>query len=334
MKIDAMLMTPPEGAAAMAQRFESEGFGAAWSFEGPHDPFFPLVLAAPETQHIELGTAIAVAFARNPMVCAYMAQDLQTLTQGRFILGLGTQIKPHIEKRFSETWSRPAARMHEFVQAIRAIWRGFRGDERLDFRGEFYTHTLMTPVFSPGKNLYGDPRIFLAAVGPKMAEVTGEVADGFIVHPFHSKAFMQAETLPALARGLSRSGRSPGDCVVSCQTIVALGNSDEEIEKARAQARAQLAFYASTPAYRGVLELFGTPELQGELNRMSKEGKWEEMAGRIGDDLFDTLAVSGKPSEVADQLRKRNTFANRTTLMLYNESEPEAPADIVRQLAG
>jgi len=333
MKIDAMLMVDPEEAGPAARRFEEEGYGAAWSFEGPHDPFFPLVLASQATERIELGTAIAVAFARNPMVCAYMAHDLQRLTRGRFILGLGTQIKPHIEKRFGETWSHPAARMREFVQAIRAIWRTFRGEAPLDFRGEFYTHTLMTPVFNPGESNHPDPRIFLAAVGPRMAEITGEVADGFIVHPFHSKAFLEAETLPALARGIARRSDGRTGCEISCQTIVALGRNDAEIARARDQARGQLSFYASTPAYRGVLELYGTPELQVELNRMSKAGQWTEMSSRIDDDLFDTLAVSGTPGEVADKLRKRNTFADRTTLMLYNESDRDAATEVVHNLS-
>ncbi len=330
MKIDAGLMVPALEAAEAAKRLEAQGFDGGWSFEGPHDPFFPLVLASQATERLELGTAIAVAFARNPMVCANIGHDLQELTRGRFILGLGTQIRPHIERRFSQPWSKPAARMREFVQAIRAIWRCWSEGERLDFRGEFYTHTLMIPAFVPGKNPYGTPRIFVAGVGPKMVEVVGEVADGFFVHPFHSPAFLGAETLPALERGLATGGRARKDFEISCQTVVAIGANDEEIATARQKAKGQISFYGSTPAYKGVLEHHGYEELQPELNRMSKEGKWLEMITRIDDELFDTLAVSGTPAEAGRKLRERNAgFADRTTLMLYNETDPDAVREVI-----
>ncbi|MBW2242959.1 MAG: TIGR03617 family F420-dependent LLM class oxidoreductase [Deltaproteobacteria bacterium] len=331
MKIDGGLMVPAPEAAEAARRLEAQGFDGGWSFEGPHDPFFPLVLAGQATERLELGTAIAVAFARNPMICAGIGNDLQELTQGRFILGLGTQIRPHIERRFSQTWSKPAARMREFVQAIRAIWRCFTDGERLDFRGEFYTHNLMIPAFNPGPNPFGMPRIFVAGVGPKMVEVIGEVADGFFVHPFHSAAFLEKETLPALDAGLATSERKRSDLEISCQTITAIGSNDEEIATARQKAKGQISFYGSTPAYKGVLEHHGYEGLQPELNRMSKEGKWLEMITRIDDDLFDVLAMSGTPAEAGRKLRLRNGgFADRTTLMLYNETDPEAPVDLVR----
>ena len=332
MKIDGALFGEYSEADASAARMEADGYAAAFSFEGPHDPFFPLVLASRTTSRIELGTAIAVAFARNPMVCAHIAQDLQTLTQGRFILGLGTQIRPHIERRFSQPWSAPAARMREFVQAIRAIWHTWTTGERLAFEGEFYTHTLMTPAFNPGANAFGDPRIFVAGVGPKMVEVVGEVADGFFVHPFHSPAFLEAETLPALERGLARQGRAREDFEISCQTIVALGANEAQVQTARQKARGQLSFYGSTPAYRGVLDHHGYGDLQPELNRMSKQGEWLEMITRIDDALFDTLAVSGTPDEVGRKLRERNAgFADRTTLMLYDETgDPQAVREVIR----
>ena len=316
-----------------AARLEAQGFAGAWSFEGPHDPFVALVLASQRTQSITLGTAIAVAFARNPMTTAYLAQDIQTLSRGRFVLGLGTQIKPHIEKRFSQPWSHPVERMREFVLALRAIFRAWSEGSRLDFRGEFYTHTLMTPMFSP-KLPYGSPPIFLAGFGPRMVEMVGEVADGFFVHPFHSPSSMEAETLPALRRGFERAGRARKDFTISCQTIVALGSNDREIEAARQKARGQISFYGSTPAYKGVLEHHGYAALQPELNRLSKQGKWVEMMGKIDDALFDHIAVSGTPSQVAAKLRARNPFADRTTLMLYNETAPEAVVDVVRELAG
>jgi probable F420-dependent oxidoreductase len=201
MKIDGALIGGDfTRAGEEAALLEAQGFAGAWSFEGQHDPFIPLVLAAERTETIELGTAIAVAFARNPMTTAYLAQDLQTLAKGRFILGLGTQIRPHVEKRFSQPWSKPVERMREFVGALRAIFRAWADGSRLDFRGEFYTHTLMTPMFTPTNTQFGPPRVFLAAVGPAMTEVAGEVADGMIAHAFTTERYVREVTLPARVR--------------------------------------------------------------------------------------------------------------------------------------
>jgi len=334
MKIDgALIGSEWTKAGEEAALLEAQGFAGAWSFEGQHDPFIPLVLAAERTESITLGTAIAVAFARNPMTTAYLAQDLQALSCGRFVLGLGTQVRPHIEKRFSQIWSRPVERMREFVGALRAIFSSWGDGSRLDFRGEFYTHTLMTPMIRPPLP-YGSPPIYLAGVGARMVEMVGEVADGFFVHPFHSRAFLEAETLPALERGLERAKRARKEFAISCQTIVALGSNDAEIETARRKARGQISFYGSTPAYKGVLEHHNHPALQPELNRLSKQGQWLEMMGKIDDALFDQIAVSGTPAQVAAKLRSRNDFADRTTLMLYNETDREAVVDVVRQLAG
>lgn len=334
MKIDgALAMQKLEDTGPAAERLESLGFDGGFSFEGPHDPFLPLVDAARATQSLELGTAIAVAFARNPMTCAQQANDLQLLTGGRFILGLGTQIEPHIVKRFSMPWSRPAARMREFVLAIKAIFHTWETGERLEFRGEFYTHTLMTPPFNPGPNPYGAPPIYLAGVGPKMVEVCGEVADGFFVHPLHTPEFLRAVTLPALQKGAAAAGREPDSCQISCQTIVCLGSNDEEVERARQKARGQVSFYGSTPAYRGVLEHHGYEDLQPKLNRMSKEGRWQEMMAEIDDDLLDRIAVSGTPAAVAKRLHERNDFASRSMLVLYDEAGGDAVGDMLGGLA-
>lgn len=330
MKIDgALTMEKLEEAGSAAARLEAQGYDGGFSFEGPHDPFLPLVDAARATERLELGTAIAVAFARNPMTCAQQANDLQLLSGGRFVLGLGTQIKPHIVKRFSMPWSRPAARMREFVLAIKAIFQTWETGERLEFRGEFYEHTLMTPFFNPGPNPHGAPPIFVAGVGPKMVEVCGEVADGFFVHPLHTPEYLRAVTLPALAGGAAKAGRDAASCQISCQTIVCLGSNDEEVERARQKARGQISFYGSTPAYRGVLDHHGYEELQPKLNRMSKEGKWLEMMAEIGDDLLDRIAVSGTPAQVAKRLRERNDFADRSMLIVYDEAGPGATGDLV-----
>ena len=315
---------------ASARKLEELGFDCAISFEGPHDPFFALVLAARETSRIELATGVAIAFARNPMLCAQIANDLQLISEGRFILGLGTQIRPHIEKRFSQTWSRPAARMREFVQAIRAIWACWNDGERLDFRGEFYTHTLMTPVFNPGENPHGTPRIFLAGVGPRMVEVAGEVADGFIAHPLNSRDFALKRLVPTLTRGFAAGGRKRENFEIAVQTITVVGDSDEQIEAGRQQAKAQISFYGSTPAYKVALDHHGWGDLQPRLNRMSKQGKWLEMVGEIGDEIIDAFCVCGSPSEIGPLVKARNDFADRTTLTIYNQAGPDALEDVVR----
>ena len=335
MKIEgALLGTELAETGEAAARLEAQGFDGLLSFEGPHDPFLPLAVAAERTTRLELSTAIAVAFARNPMVCAYLANDLQLLSRGRFTLGLGTQIRPHIERRFSETWSRPNARMREFVRALRAIWRAWETGERLDFKGTFYTHTLMTPFFSPGPNPYGFPRVSLAGFGPAMIAVAGEVADGWLVHPLNSPGYVRAVGLPALERGLARAGRKRADVEIACQTIVMMGATDEEIARGREKAKAQIAFYGSTPAYRVMLDHHGWGDLQPQWNRMSKEGRWGEMMALVSDEMLDTVGVSGTPATVGPRLRERNAFAQRTSIVLYNETEPDAVIDLVRGFKG
>jgi probable F420-dependent oxidoreductase len=331
MKIDGALLTADLAeTGAAARELEAQGFDGILSFEGPHDPFLPLAAAAEHTTRVQLATAIAIAFARNPMVCAYMANDLQLLSRGRFTLGLGTQIRPHVERRFGQAWSRPNARMREFVRAIRAIWRAWDTGERLDVRGEFYTHTLMTPFFSPGPNPHGRPPIALAGFGPAMIGVAGEVADGWIVHPLNSPGYVRAVALPALERGLAKAGRTRADVEIACQTITMVGSTDAEIASARAKAKGQIAFYGSTPAYRVMLDHHGWGDLQPELNRLSKMGAWGEMMGLVTDDMLDAIGVSGTPVAAGRALRARNAFADRTSLVLYNETAPEAVADLVR----
>lgn len=330
LKLDAtLMMAGTTGAAAAAKQFEDQGFDGVLSFEGPHDPFIPLALAAASTKRVELTTGIAIAFARNPMICAQLANDLQLVSEGRFILGLGTQIRPHIERRFSQTWSHPNRRMHEFVRAIRAIWDCWNGGAPLDFRGEFYTHTLMTPIFMPGANPHGLPPIYLAAFGPGMVTVAGEVADGWIVHPLHTRSYVLEQALPALRKGLAKAGRGEDSCKISAQVITMVGENDEQIAKARDNARAQLAFYSSTPAYKVVLDHNGWGDIQPKLNRLTKEGKWLDMLAYITDDMLDGIGVSGTPAQVAAELVNRYDFADRLTLVLYNEASPDAVTDIV-----
>ena len=331
MQIDgALLATDLRNTGVAAAAMEAQGFDGILSFEGAHDPFLPLAAAAEHTSRVRLTTAIAIAFARNPMGCAYLANDLQLLSGGRFVLGLGTQIRPHIEKRFGQPWSKPNARMREFVQAMRAIWRAWDTGERLEFRGAFYTHTLMTPFFSPGPNPYGRPKIALAGFGPNMIAVAGEVADGWIVHPLHSPSYVRTEAMPALEKGLAKSGRSRRDVEIASQTIVMMGDTDEQIATARMKAKGQIAFYGSTPAYRVMLEHHGWGHLQPELNAMSKQGRWMDMVGLVTDDMLDTIGVSGRPADAGRRLRERNAWADRTSIVLYNELGPDAVVDLVR----
>ncbi len=306
MRVDAALETThlmkvPE----IARDLESLGYDGVYTFEGPHEPFMPLLLAAEHTTSLQLTTAVAIAFARNPMTLANIAYDLQLASQGRMTLGLGSQIKPHIEKRFSMEWSRPAARMREMVQAIQAIFASWNDEVPLDFRGEFYRHTLMTPMFNPGPCEWGPPPIVLAGVGPKMTAVAGEVADGFMIHPFSTEKFMRETTLPALAAGLATRGRTLADFEISLPAMVAVGNSDGEIEQAREAFRMRLAFYGSTPAYRVVLEPHGWGEVQTELNRLSKTGGWGEMNSLITDEMLDAFVTCGTPHTIANALQTR-----------------------------
>ncbi|HSJ92029.1 MAG TPA: TIGR03617 family F420-dependent LLM class oxidoreductase, partial [Ilumatobacter sp.] len=301
MKIDATLMGSITDAADKAAQLEAAGYSGAWTAETSHDPFLPLAAATTTTTEIELGTSIAVAFARNPMLLANIGWDLQTMSQGRFVLGLGSQIKPHITKRFSMEWSRPAARMREMIQAIRAIWDTWQNGTPLDFRGEFYRHTLMTPFFAPPASdlgQFGLPKIFLAGVGELMTEVAGEVCDGFFCHGFTTEKYLREVTLPALERGRAKAGTTMDGFEIVGPSFVVTGNTDEEMEKAAAATRQQIAFYGSTPAYRPVLEIHGWGGLQDELNTLSKQGKWVEMGELIDDEILNTFAVVGRPADV------------------------------------
>lgn len=325
MKVDGILMAGGlQAVPTVARELEELGYDGAFSAETAHDPFFPLLLAAEHTERLELITGIAVAFARNPMTLANIGYDLQSYSQGRFVLGLGSQIKAHIEKRFSMPWSHPAARMRELILAMRAIWACWNDDEKLDFRGEFYRHTLMTPFFNPGPNAYGAPRVFLAAVGERMTEVAGEVADGILLHGFTTERYVREVSLPALERGWARAGKQRTDFEVSGPMFVVTGTNEEELERARQGTKQQIAFYGSTPAYRGVLELHGWGDLQGELNRLSKQGDWVTMGDLVTDEILETFAVVAEPEDVPRQLLARyGDVVDRISFYAPYKSDPE-----------
>jgi probable F420-dependent oxidoreductase len=316
-----------------ARELEAEGYDGGLTAEMGHDPFFPLLLAAQQTDHLELGTGVAIAFARTPMTLAMVANDLQVASKGRFALGLGSQIKPHIERRFSMPWSHPAPRMREFVLALRAIWSAWSTGEKLDFRGEFYTHTLMTPFFSPGPNPYGPPKVRLAAVGDKMTEVAGEVADGMILHPFTTERYVHEVTLPALERGFAKSGRARADFTLSLPVFIVTGTTDEEWAAARKGTREQIAFYGSTPGYHGVLDLHGWGDVGTELNQLSRKGEWVAMGNLVTDEMLETFAVSTAPDDLAPAIRARfGDVLDRISFDAPYNADPEIWRQLVTAL--
>ena len=314
MKVDGGLMGDLAAAPAQARRLESLGYHGAITAETAHDPFFPLLLAAQETEKIELMTSIAVAFSRTPMNLANIGHDLNSFSKGRFILGLGSQIRPHITKRFSMPWSKPAARMREFISAMRAIWDCWHNGTPLTFQGEFYTHSLMTPMFTPTDTQYGAPKVFLAAVGPLMTEVAGEVADGVLMHAFTTEKYFREVTLPAVEKGLAKAGRSRDDFQVSYPGFFVTGRTEEEFNASKLATCKQIAFYGSTPAYAPVLGVHGWGDLQPELNRLSKQGKWDEMGTLITDEILDQFAIVGEPDEIPGRFKARwGGLVDRTT---------------------
>lgn len=336
MKIDTtMVLDNPADAATLAQQLESIGYDAVYAFEGQHDPFLPLALASQTTSRIQLGTGIAVAFARNPMSLAYLANDMQLLSNGRFILGLGTQIQAHIEKRYSSVWDKPASRLRDMVLAIRAIFSAWESGDRLRYEGDFYKHTLMTPAFSPGPNPYGIPPIYCGGFGPKMTEVVGEVADGFIAHPFHTAESIQQITLPALQNGFAKAGKQREDFTLAVNLIVGSGDTEEALQEAREKIRKQIAFYASTPAYRPVLDVHGLGELQTQLNILSKDGHWDAMTALVPDELLDAVAVVCPRNEMAAKIRARcEGVFDRVNLVARYTPDEKGWADVVQELKG
>ncbi|MFI5046461.1 MAG: LLM class F420-dependent oxidoreductase [Acidimicrobiia bacterium] len=335
MLVDGSLGSSFGEVAKRARELEVTGYDGGFTSETAHDVFLPLGLAIEATEHLQIGTAIAVAFARTPMTMAIIANDLQVASKGRFVLGLGSQVKPHIERRFSMTWSSPAARMREFVLAMRAIWTSWHDGTKLDFNGEYYTHTLMTPFFSPGASEYGQPKVWLAAVGEKMTEVSGEVADGLIVHAFTTERYLREVTLPALERGLSRGGRSRADFEISGPLFVVSGADEDQMEAARTATRQQIAFYGSTPAYRGVLALHGWGDLGDELNVMSKRGEWVAMGELVTDEILDAFAVVAEPDDVATRLLARfGGLVDRLSFYMPYTDDRDANRAIVASLRG
>ena len=308
MKLDASLGVEGKdlrSAGDAARAAESLGFDGLWTSETKHDAFLPLALAADATERIELGTSVAIAFSRSPMAVAQTAWDLQDLSEGRFILGLGTQVKAHIRRRFSMPWERPASRLREYIGALRAIWDSFQTEGPLSFEGEFYRHTLMTPFFNPGPIEHPEIPVYIAGVNTRLATLAGELCDGFHVHPFHSPEYVRRTVKPAITVGAEREGRDPAEIELATSVFVVTGEKRVEIDEQREKIRAQIAFYASTPTYRTVLEAHGWEEVGERLGKFATDGLWEEMPEMITDEMLQAFAIETAPGEVGSALKER-----------------------------
>lgn len=333
MKVDVGLWAELPDTVARAKELEAIGYNGMYVPETGHDPFVPMALVAEHTQHIQLRTGVAVAFPRSPTHLAMVANDLHTLSKGRFQLGLGSQTKAHNERRFGVPWSRPTHRMRELILAIRAIWRCWNQGERLDFQGEFYKLNLMSPFFSPAPSEYGTPPILLGTLGPRMTEVAGEVADGVLLHGLSSPRYIREVSMPALERGLAKAGRSRDEIEFVFPSIVAVGDTDEEMDKAVAKLKAHLAFYASTPDYKMVLELHGWGDVRERLHRLSREGRWEEMGDLITEEMLDVLSVRGTTDNMAGRILERvGGLADRVSFYSSETLSAERTKHIVDQL--
>jgi probable F420-dependent oxidoreductase len=313
----------PTQLAAVAAEVEELGIDSVWMAETKHDPFVGLTMAAARTGRVGVNTGLAVAFARNPMTVAVAANDLQLVSEGRFGLGLGSQMKTHITRRFGMPWSSPAARMREFVLAVRAIWRSFETGERLRFRGEFYRHTLMDPFFDPGPNPYGYPPLMLAGVGERMTEVAGEVADGYLAHTIATRRYLESTALPLLRRGRAAAGRSMDGFVLHVTPIVVTGATEEEFAASARFAREQIAKYAAIPSYAGILDGEGLGAVRDEMQQLAAQGRWSEMPALVDDTMLDAFAVVGEPAEIGVKLQERfGHIATSIALYQYSGGRP------------
>lgn len=328
MKIDTgLVLDDLRDVPRVARIAEEIGFDGLWSSETQHDPFLPLALAAEHTERIELGTAIAVAFARNPMSTAYIAWDLAKLSRGRFILGLGTQVKAHIERRFSMPWDSPAPRLCEFVQALRAIWDTWQNGTRLNFRGDFYQHRLMSPFFNPGPIEHPDIPIYIAGINEHLCRLAGEMCDGFHVHPLHSVKYLEEFVLPYIQRGMDKAGRTREDIQLVSSVFVVTGANQSEMDQMREDVRAQISFYASTPTYRPVFACHGWEDAAEQLSGLAARGKWMEMPALVADEMLSVFAVEGEWNELpAKMIDKYDGLLDRVMYYYLGQRSELEPA--------
>lgn len=296
---------PPENAAAAAAEAAGVGYDGFFTAETQYDPFLPITHAAAAAPDLEFGTAIAVAFPRSPTVMAMTAWDLARQTSGRFLLGLGTQVRGHIVRRFSSFWAgKPAPQLREYIEAMRAVWDSWQNGTQLEYEGEFYNLSLMTPFFNPGPISHPDVPVYIAGVGPYLSALAGEMCDGFHVHPFHTVPYLDEVVLPSMGKAAEEVGRSLADVERVTTIFIMTGGNDEEIEMAKEPVRQQISFYASTPSYRSVLEASGW-DFGPKLTAMSKRGEWDEMAAAVPDEALAGVGVIAPIDKLADAIKER-----------------------------
>lgn len=332
MKLDTSLIGhSSQQAARDAAAAERSGFTRVWATESVTDAFLQSLAIAMSTSSIEIGTAIAVAFSRNPMSAAYAAWDISAASQGRFTVGLGTQVKAHVTRRFSMPWTSPVDQLTDFIGAMRAIFEAWRNGTRLNYEGTHYSHTLMTPVFTPPHHEHDIP-IAIAAVGARMTELAGRICDGVILHGMTHPGYLDAVTLPALQRGLAESSSPDRDFFVSIPLFMVMGDNDEQLDKTMAETRKQIAFYASTPAYKGVIESLGYDDLQPRLQALSRAGKWDDMATLIDDTILNSIAVVGSPEDMPRLTKEKfgDRFDRVSSYYGWPFQDPDRMRDIVR----
>lgn len=329
--------SPPEGAGESAAQARELGFDGFFSAETQYDPFLPLAFAGKAAPELELGTAISVAFPRSPMVTAMTAWDLARLSKGKFTLGLGTQVRGHITRRFSTEWSSPGPRLKDYILSMRAIWDTWQNSTPLDYDGEFYQFSLMTPFFNPGPIPNPDIPVFIAGVGPYLSSLAGEICQGFHVHPFHTIAYLDQELLPNIASGAEGAGRSLDDVVRATTVFVMTGRDDSEVEQSMGPVRQQIAFYASTPSYRPVLEASGW-DFGPQLHAMSKRGEWAEMAEVVPDEVLFEIGIAAHVDKlgkaILDRYEDRIQRIGLYTIGSILDIDIEAKRQVVNDLKG
>lgn len=290
----------------IAKKVEDLGFDGLWTAEAQHNPFLPIPLAAHNTSTLELGTAIALAFPRSPMVTAQIAWDLAAQSDGRFMLGLGTQIAVHIVKRFSAQWDgKPVSQLREYIEAMRKIWDAFQNQSGLRYRGKHYSFGVLPPFFNPGAIEHPEIPIYIAGVGSALCRLAGEMCDGFHVHPFHTTKYLREVTRPAIQEGADKTGRSIEDVALTSSVFVVTGRNEEDIQRNMIEIKSQIAFYASTPSYHKVLHKHGWGDFGEKMNKMTKENKWDVMWKEVPDDIFHEFAVVAPPDELPYAVREK-----------------------------
>jgi probable F420-dependent oxidoreductase len=336
MKVDYLFPpSPPEGATEAARHAAEIGYDGFFTAETQYDPFLPLALASQAAPELAMGTAITVAFPRSPMVMAMTAWDLARMSQGRFMLGLGTQIRPHIIRRFSTVWDRPGPRLREYILSLRAIWDTWQNATPLSFDGEYYQFSLMTPFFNPGPISHPEIPVYIAGVGPHLSRLAGELCQGFHVHPFHTVRYLDEVVLPGITTGAEASGRALEDVARATSVFVMTGSTDSEIEQAMEPVRQQVSFYASTPSYQPVLAA-NDWDFGDRLTAMSKRGQWAEMAGLVPDEAVLTVGVAAPIDRLGEAIRDR--YGDRIqrvgfyTIGSALDMDPDALREVIRQL--